>query len=368
MRIFAALLLSPILAQDSNPWKPTDKASEILKELQSKHPESEGYRHGAFGYIAHACKTDETQFERTNRFLRTYADWAAKNLFEKKPEILRVVSFAKTADFQTFSGGRGSAGYYRHSERMLVNNLETGLGTAGHEMTHALMYADWSSGSPNPWFREGFAAMMENSLRRSDGTFIGIGYSHWRYVRVVRPGIERGSLPPLRELMKSGRADPNAYAVGRWICTYLYAKGLLKKFHDEFRASAGSDASGVGALEKATAKSVEDFEKEWKEWSKDLEAEISDIQGGGRFPVLGIIGRNRPEGLVAAAVAPGSAAAAAQVQVGDVVEEIDGKAVKTMAELLELISKKKEGDKVKVVFGRDGVSWSATVVLDQFIG
>jgi len=359
MKPFLLALLA-LAVQDE--WKPTDRAQSALKELEKKF-EGKSHKFEAFGYIAHSAKCDDKQFERTNRFLRSYADFASKQLFDRPPSLLRVISFQNPDDFYAFAGRRGISGYY--SGGQLVNNLNDGLGTCAHEMTHALHDADWGA-FPNGWFVEGLGATMENCLRRKDGTFVGIGFSHWRFP-TVKQRIHNGQIQALRDHMNQRQSDGNSYAQGRWVLTYLFHLGILKEFIREFRSSHKSDASGITALEKISKKPLAEFEKEWKEWSKDLEVEIVSIRSSTLYPVLGMIGRNKPEGLEVAAVSPGSVADQAKLKPGDLLYKAGGAAIKTMSELLDVLKKQSDGAKLKLEYSRGEEDYSITVTLDQYI-
>ncbi|HLG41832.1 MAG TPA: PDZ domain-containing protein [Planctomycetota bacterium] len=362
MKALLPILIAGLWVQDA--WKATDKAQDALKELEKKF-EGKTHKSEAFGYIAHSAKCDDKQFERTNRFLRTYADFASKQLFDKPPTLLTVVSFQNADDFYAFAGRRGISGYYSPATKQLVNNLNDGLGTCAHEMTHALHDADWGS-FPNGWFVEGLGATMENCLRKKDGTFVGIGFSHWRFPG-VKQRINNGQIQPLRDHANQRQSDGNSYAQGRWVLTYLFHLGVLKEFIREFRSSHKTDASGITALEKISKKPLADFERDWKEWSKDLEVEIVSIRSSTLYPVLGMIGRNKPDGLEVAAVSPGSVADQAKIKPGDLLFKAGGAAIKTMNELLDVLKKQGDGAKIKLEYRRGEEDYSVTVTLDQYI-
>ncbi|MHC4606978.1 MAG: PDZ domain-containing protein [Planctomycetota bacterium] len=363
MRVLVAAVVLLLLVGGDDRWPPTDKAKSGLKTLKNKYPSSKGYKHAAFGYIAHACKSSDRWFKRSNKFLETYAKWARKTLFGKDPAILYVMSFEKADDFYKFAGRRGISGYYSPGKKQLVNNLHDGLGTCSHEMTHALHFADWP-GSGGNWLQEGLGALMENSLRKSDGTFIGPGFSHWRFPG-VRRAIRSDSIS-LSGIMKK-RGVQHGYSQGRWITTYLMYKGKLKEFYDQYKKTIKSDRSGIKAMEKVLGKSIGKIDKEWKEWSKDLEVEIVSIRSSKLHPVLGIVGRNKSKGLEIGAVSPKSSADEAGLKEGDVILKAGGKSAKTMKALLGILVGKKEGSKLKVSYLRRGKEETVTVTLDQFI-
>jgi S1-C subfamily serine protease len=69
---------------------------------------------------------------------------------------------------------------------------------------------------------------------------------------------------------------------------------------------------------------------------------------------LGIAVVPASEGVLVEAVVPDSAAAAAGIQKGDVVKELEGQAIKSVDQLKEVLSKKSAGDKIRLVLVRDG--------------
>lgn len=355
MSRLALLALLLAAAQDD---KPTEAAVEKLQELQRDFEGQEGFRYEAASFLAHACKADEKRTARVNTFLKSYARYARDLLFPKPPEVLRVISFANADDFYRFAGRKGISGFYDPNGKRLVNNLNDGLGTCGHEMTHALMFADWTGPRPNHWFLEGLGALLENCLRKSDGTCLGIGLSHWRFPG-LRQKIEAGQHEPLRKHMKECNGL-NSYVQGRWILTYLFYKGWLRAFYDEFKKS--KDSSGIDALEKATGRKLDEFEKDWVEWSKGIEVEVIEIRGQ-FYCVLGVIGRRTDAGFRIAGVSPHSTADGAGLKEGDVISAVDGSDVRSMADILKIFKTRKEGDEVELKVNDKPVK----VKLDQYI-
>jgi S1-C subfamily serine protease len=80
-----------------------------------------------------------------------------------------------------------------------------------------------------------------------------------------------------------------------------------------------------------------------------------------------ILGENgQPVGVAVAGVEPGSAAAKAGIETGDVIVSVNGTATPTIASLSELLSALKPGDQVKVeVIERDGTTENVTATLGE---
>jgi len=81
---------------------------------------------------------------------------------------------------------------------------------------------------------------------------------------------------------------------------------------------------------------------------------------------FGVGGTEHEQGCVITSVRANSAAARAGIAQGDVLLEFDGKKVKAFRDLVDLISRKKPGDRVKVLLRRDGRLKTVEVVLDAW--
>ena len=85
------------------------------------------------------------------------------------------------------------------------------------------------------------------------------------------------------------------------------------------------------------------------------------------MPVLGIgmgLGR-RAQGIPVESVVPDSPSAAAGVRVGDVIHALDGNDTPDAKKLLQVLAKKRPGDKVQLGLQRDGKSIDVMVVLSS---
>jgi serine protease Do len=80
-----------------------------------------------------------------------------------------------------------------------------------------------------------------------------------------------------------------------------------------------------------------------------------------------VFGLPSPDGAVVASQ-PGGGAAAAGLQLGDVIVAVDGQAVRNTGDLMETILRKEPGETVKVEYVRYGSRRSATLRLGQMDG
>lgn len=201
-----------------------------------------------------------------------------KDYFTKRIDFpLKVCLFKDKESYEAYNvkrdGSRPSTpyGFYRSSERRMVMNIATGLGTLSHELVHPLLANDFPD-VPS-WFNEGFASLYEQSTHLDDGSIKGL--VNWRL-----PGLQKAiaadALVPLKDLMATttslfyGEKSGLHYAEARYLCLYLQEKGLLKQFYQEFKKGFAEEKTGVRALEKVLGKGVADIQAEWVIWAKGL--------------------------------------------------------------------------------------------------
>jgi len=80
-------------------------------------------------------------------------------------------------------------------------------------------------------------------------------------------------------------------------------------------------------------------------------------------PVLGITGKVHGDGVLITLVAGDSGAEHAEIQVGDILTEVDGKPVKSVQEMVLILYTRKVGDVVKVTLIRDNTTIDKSVSL-----
>jgi hypothetical protein len=137
-----------------------------------------------------------------------------------------------------------------------------GLGTVLHEMTHALMEANFRT-FPPLWINEGIACFFETY--EDLGAAEPFGWLNWRddlYAQAVREGKARTLEALLRECSFT-MIDLLGYAQGRTLMNYLWSLGELEAFVVSSQL-AGRDAD-FGAilsshLHKPLAEATRDLE------------------------------------------------------------------------------------------------------------
>ena len=165
-------------------------------------------------------------------------------------------------------------GYYKPSRRALVMNISTGGGTLVHELTHALMEADFPA-VPD-WFNEGLASLYEQCRFTADGQGIE-GLENWR-LPMLKQAIREGRLRPLAELISAndfrGEHEALNYAQARYFCLYMQRQGVLAEFYRLLRDGHGEPKDGLVVVRQVFGgKSVADVDREFRRWVATLKYE-----------------------------------------------------------------------------------------------
>jgi hypothetical protein len=220
-----------------------------------------------------ATNDTEEQFLKCKGTVARMFRYLYKDYFRKKPEKpIRVYLFRDRQTYEEYHQATYQKapstpfGFYMASERKMVMNIATGLGTLAHELVHPLLAEDFPE-VPS-WFNEGFASLFEQSITKNGKT---VGLVNWRL-----PGLHKALKSdkgvPLRELLSLSAGQFYGdnrgvnYATARYLCLYLQENGQLTAFYTAFKAGRKEDSTGLAALEKATGKKLDDLEKSWREW------------------------------------------------------------------------------------------------------
>jgi hypothetical protein len=178
---------------------------------------------------------------------------------------LRMFLFADKASYLEWIEDRypgfSSYGFYLPEANAIVVNLESGLGTATHELVHHFVAVGFRERPPE-WVNEGFATFFEKFIGHLDegGKLeISFGYfSNWRFPS-TKFRVERLDLA---ELTAARDVDQCA---ARSFFLFLHRKGLMKKLVLEMRR-AEKPGNGLNILEKVYGLPTSTIEKDWKKW------------------------------------------------------------------------------------------------------
>lgn len=163
-------------------------------------------------------------------------------------------------------------GFYMRSDRKMVMNISTGLGTLAHELVHPLNEADFPT-LPS-WFNEGFASLFEQSYYTRDGSIRGD--VNWR-LPGLQKALKNGDAPSLKSVMRTstnefyGENRGVNYATARYLCYYLQQKDLLVAYFTGFREGIKDDPAGIATLEKVLGQKLDDFEPAFRKFVSELQ-------------------------------------------------------------------------------------------------
>ena len=204
-------------------------------------------------------------------------------------------------------------GYFSHTHKALIMNIDTGGGTLVHEIVHPFIASNFPE-CPS-WFNEGLASLYEQCGDRRGQIW---GFTNWRLkglqeaIQAVREQkeaeekrleeeqagngdgaedaaedasedeteeeevVEVPEVPTFKTLCGTTthefyRRDPGTnYAQARYLCYYLQQRGLLGKYYHQFRRDVGSDPSGYQTLKTVLGLETEQdmlrFKETWESW------------------------------------------------------------------------------------------------------
>jgi hypothetical protein len=257
----------------------TEKEKAEETKLREKMEENIGAdadfrRAGPFLVAGHL---EAAEMERSVATVERCRKALNEQFFDKQPENLFAVYLLPNHDAYAafcvkFTGDHPSSkyGFYLPSRKALVMNIGTGSGTLVHEMTHALMEADFPK--VPTWFNEGLASLFEQCT--TEGGKIK-GLVNWR-LPALQSALNDGSVIPWKKLFEFtgpgfyGDGSGLRYAEARYLCLWLQENGKLESFYEKIRDGIEKDATGWDALSAVLDGRMEEAEKEWRAWAGKL--------------------------------------------------------------------------------------------------
>ncbi|MHC5037925.1 MAG: PDZ domain-containing protein, partial [Planctomycetota bacterium] len=253
----------------------------------------------------------------------------------------------------------------------VVVNLTTGSGTMIHEWTHALHAADRAGLSQKHpmWIIEGFGALYEHSEMGPEGSVLGRMNHRLTALTEVLTKFPKMYIPwktlmqPGTRLFYQPQTVGTAYAEARNIFYYLQQMNKLKAFYAKYREGHAKDATGRKALEAVLGKPIGKIEAEWKRWILKRRYYWAGILGLNAKVDLGMSLAEDERGVTVAGFEIASCAALAGIRRNDVIVSAGGKAIEKVVDLIDLVSTKEPGDKVKIKVRRGGTEMEFEVTL-----
>jgi S1-C subfamily serine protease len=130
-------------------------------------------------------------------------------------------------------------------------------------------------------------------------------------------------------------------------------------------ATYKDDPTGATAIERAFGEPLGKIELRWRKWMRERGAVDDRVEPGD--PSLGVLGDDVGDGVRITSFAPGSAARAAGLRVGDVIQSVAGSPIRNKDELVLAIARLRAGETVEVRFRRSGEE-TALMVLPRPLG
>lgn len=269
-------------------------------------------------------------------------------------------------------------GSYSHDEKKLVaKDLSS---TLRHEYWHVLHWRDLTARRQmHPiWIMEGLCSLPEDLETLPGGALKPI--PSWR-TNQARLLAKSGRLTPWDQLFKLDHKQfissrPLAYyAQARCVFLYLYSRGKLKEWYQAYVDGYAKDATGAKALEQVLGKSLKDIQKDYAAWLRLLPPVQEEFKHGDAvFPFD--IDESTGDGIVVASVVgikssgggtkAGSNAKGGTVKFKDVITAVEGKPVREMAELIQVLGEYIPGNEVQVEYRRGKTTGTAKLVLVAF--
>ncbi len=321
--------------------------------------------------LAYLSAADPKSFEQARADITKLAAWGVANVLtdlaggEGEPRDAWVVVVLPTpADFNKWSramfGAQGAAGFstigglYSHDSKRLVA-MDLGA-TLRHEFFHVLHWRSVSRLRQDhpPWIQEGLCSLVEDYELRADGNLEPV--ASWR-TNIARRLARTGLLMPIRQLATMSRdkfisTRPLAtYGQARAVFLFLWQTGKLKDWYTAYTEEHAADPSGVAALERVYGKPIDEIDKDYRKWAREL-PEVAEQSRPGSVGLGVDVEAGAGDGPVIVSVGRRSAARAAGLRVNDVITAIDGKPTRDMNELVRILGEHEAGDEVEVSYRR----------------
>ena len=286
-----------------------------------------------------------------------YAKAQWKHLFKNKQDYYITIIIPSPETFRKLVPLQNVGGFYSPRDKSLLAS-EAGY-TLVHEFTHALHWADTDNRgiAHNTWFREGLATGFENSIIKN-GVPTPIDNARLFAMQLY---VNRGQNIKFSEFMKYSQAQFLArkkinisYSQSRYMTMWLWQTGMLKKYYEAYCDTYNDDHSGIKALEKLFDKGIDEVEKDWLKWFKELPPYTGFTRAN--MPFIGIRPERKPSmgGLKIAEVIEGYPAAKVGIKIGDLFTHIDGERIIVFNDLINLLLTCKPGQKIKITIKRNG--------------
>jgi hypothetical protein len=345
-------------------------AQKKLEELKKKFGEGYTYEIDEKHKLIFATNRSLKMLARMKEHLLQYADAQYRAIWDYKPSCYITIICPNEEDYKKVVVNPGVAGRYHPWDKSLVSlDIDKIL---DHEFTHALHYADQEAkriDAPT-YIAEGFATLFETGGMVGD-RFIPRTINNAFYN--VKQAIQKDEHVPWRQLCRLSHYQFHQknrrlhYCQSRYMFVYLYERGKLKKWYDNYCRTFHRDRSGRAAWEMTFCKTFDEIEKDWVEWIKTLPQTAPKIEHLGDA-YLGVEFEECDEGVALYRVEFDSPAFRDGLRAGDIITGADDKKLATYKEIIEFLASRNAGDKVAFRILRGGAETTVNVTLGDPFG
>jgi hypothetical protein len=200
---------------------------------------------------------------------------SARRVARSAPRSYRAAGAAEAGDAgATADAASAVAPASRMFAREVVVNAGPGVSTLTHELVHAIMQADFPDAPA--WLNEGLGALFERPVFAGPGEIHGA--KNWRYPGLVaalasdarRSQVSLEALFGMNDAQFHEGDEDLHYAMARYTCQWLDARGELWAFYAAWRDGVLEDPSGRHTFERVVGMTAADANDAWIAWLRGL--------------------------------------------------------------------------------------------------
>lgn len=233
------------------------------------------------GVFLFAASRDDATFEAAVKLARQALAAYFNGRFSRHPDrAVTVYLFGTQAAFDAFykrwfgEPVTSDLGFYDRASRDVLVNAAPGLPTLTHELVHPIVQSDFPDAPA--WINEGLGALFEKPVFPRPGEVHG--ETNWRLPRLrvalssqsERAKTRLDALFAMRDEVFHGPQRDLHYAMARYVCQWLDARGQLWAFYGAWRDGVIEDRGGERAFARVVGMTPADANEPWVAWVKGL--------------------------------------------------------------------------------------------------
>ncbi|MCK4873057.1 MAG: PDZ domain-containing protein [Phycisphaerales bacterium] len=315
--------------------------------------------------IIYVSGVDRASHDAMKRLVGDLFNAAIRDIFGDGLNVPVVVVIPTPSDYHNVIDKSYISGIYVHDHYQLISRNSGGA--LLHELVHALHWAHMDRiGQKHPiWVQEGLACLYEDVELGSERA---VYLPSWRtnIVRRLATSNRLTDWPRLfgmdrKHYMKRPR---QSYAESRAIFMYLADQDKLRAWYDAYIEGFDEDSTGVAAMERVFEQPIDETQQEFAQWVKQQLPQATEaISPGGASLGVTVNDNGANDGVLIKVVHPGTGAARAGLQTGDVILALNGEEVHSLRDITRELSVLSVGKTVKLKLRRGSERFTCTVEL-----